>query len=177
MRIFFGVRLSQPETEQLASLQARIPEQLEGARPRLVPPANFHLTLAFLGNLDPSRLDGLQQCGDRVQTQCSPGLAAMGRISGFPHPGSRLIALTGTPDAALDHLYEHLLESLAANSYLAERRPFLPHITLARLTYSAIPNPSWPLSLDLPVVSFALFQSVSNTRGVQYRVLKEWTLS
>ncbi len=177
MRIFFGVRLSQPQTALIASGQARISQELEGARPRLVAPDNFHLTLAFLGNLGTSRLEGLRQCGGQIARQCEPGLATMSRISGFPHAGSRIIALTGTSDRLLDNLHESLLECLSASSYLVERRPFLPHITLARLTYSVIPSPCWPLSLELPIASFALFHSVSNTRGVQYRVLDEWALS
>jgi len=138
MRLFVALRLPAAVREPLAAKAARLRAQLPPAR--WVPAANLHLTLQFLGQIEPNLLPGLGDllagcfCHQRSfrlelsQGGCfpprRPARVAWVGFASCP----RLMELQATVAAAVR-------ERLGIDS---EARPFHPHLTLAR------PRHPWP---------------------------------
>jgi 2'-5' RNA ligase len=104
-----------------------------GSNLRWVPPAEWHLTLAFMGAVDDERLEVL-----RLQLQppvAAPsftlGFAAFGL---FPPAGPPRVLWIGVDEgaAALRALHGEIGRRLHATGLVTEDRTFSPHLTLAR---------------------------------------------
>jgi 2'-5' RNA ligase len=99
---------------------------------RVVPPESLHVTLAFLGYLPEKEIAPL---GEIVAGLTSPAPEIrlgdpVGKPSGR-HP--RLFALPADSSAAVE-LQAELQEKLVAERlYKPEKRPFWPHVTVARV--------------------------------------------
>jgi 2'-5' RNA ligase len=128
MRLF--VALDAPPSV-VADLAAAV-DPVRGDRPwlRWVPPERWHLTLAFLGQVDAGRVDGLRDRLARAAARHSPvtmQLAGAGRFGGR-------VLWVGIRGAVAD--VGRLAGSVAAGSRRAgipvEDRPYRPHLTIAR---------------------------------------------
>ncbi|GAA5191838.1 RNA 2',3'-cyclic phosphodiesterase [Ferrimonas gelatinilytica] len=182
-RLFFAVPLDRINQLALIRQQARLsgvlsrPEMAEGEkkphRPaRLVPVANLHLTLAFLGNVTQSQRQALLA---RWQTLAVPRVTLT--LDGLAHwPRARVICLTTqyTPPP-LSQLANALRRDAACHGLHASQRGFRPHITLFR---DVGPLPAGPLTLTQPITltinKVALMESVFEPGGVRYQSIKTW---
>ena len=175
-RCFIAVAVDHQLGLELIGLRDRAMDHLRAARPRAVPAGNFHLTLAFLGELPEARLAALQSCIDGLVQAEQPGNIALTHASCFPDAKSRVFAAQGEADPSASRLYRHLRTALADKGFLMAHQEFRPHITLARLAHSFVPAPRWPLALALPVDGLALYESVQRQGEVRYRLLRRWEL-
>jgi len=99
---------------------------------RVVPPESLHVTLAFLGYMPEKEIERL---GEIVAGLASPAPEIrlgdpVGKPSGR-HP--RLFALPADSPAAVSLQAELQEELVAARLYKPEKRPFWPHVTVARV--------------------------------------------
>ena len=98
-----------------------------GGRP--VHPRDLHLTLAFLGPLSPARLE---DAIGAVSTIAHPAIEIpLGRFGCFRRAGVLWLAPRARP-VGLVELHSVVSARLLEAGFAAERRPFKPHITLAR---------------------------------------------
>lgn len=122
MRLFAAVRPAGLSREVLEQAQRDLRRQGRGTFPH---PDDLHLTLAFLGETE--RLDAA--CG-ALET-----LAGSGRFSltaeGLGRFGDTWWAGTA-PCPALEALAASARRALEAAGFSLEKKPFVPHITLAR---------------------------------------------
>lgn len=127
MRCFIGCSVSQRDK---ATLEALI-QSRAGAGWRLIPPANYHLTLCFLGDQLPATLAAL---AERLRTGIPrrPGRGRALALAPFPTPAAPLVALELMPDAALLALHTAVVRCMAATGITGAASGFRPHITLAR---------------------------------------------
>jgi 2'-5' RNA ligase len=145
-------------------------------------PDGWHVTLAFLGNTDPSAVPGLVSALRDV----IDGLAAFrletGGIGAFPRPGAAQAIWYGVSDP------HHQLTELAAGVQAAvlpssERARFRPHLTLARSRVRrGEPLGAWLASLDPPpgrltVGGLTLFRSHLGRGPARYEALARLPLS
>lgn len=141
MRLFIAAELPGEMRDALAETSALLRASLRG---RFVAPDSFHVTLAFLGDVDPWRIDDAADaiddaCRDLHATMCSFGdLGSFGRRSsatlwqGFSEPGVLPIAARQVRD------------ELTRRDFTFDSKKFLPHITLMRavnLSSGALPTP------------------------------------
>jgi 2'-5' RNA ligase len=169
MRYFLGLDLS--PTSKIALEQWR-----ERALPRfekLVPAANFHITLCFLGQVSDKTLDILCSQMDNVESgRISVDLDQMGY---WAKPKILFLAPSRVP-ANLSILAK-VTEKIANHCQIDMRQgEYKPHITIARGLKN---NP--PCELFKPNVScdfdhIHLFESVSGKHGVRYPIRKSWSL-
>ncbi len=171
MRVFFGLGLSAAEAIALADWRERC-VHCDG---RAVPMANFHLTLAFLGELQPRRLDGLLSSADAV---VSAELATqrqlfIDQVGYWSRPGIYWAGPSSWPDelTRLAGALRSLTQKFGARR---ERSAFQPHITLFRRCETAPPAPSAPPAIDITAGSVSLFESRQGREGVSYHPLAEW---
>ena len=166
-RLFFALWPDKPARTALAARAAEI-AKLAGGRP--VPAANIHLTLVFLGEVDPLRIEALR--GAAEGTRGFSFTLALDRIGEFRRAG---VAWAGCrrPPAEMMEFQAALEQRIREAGFVPDDRPFAPHLTLAR----HVRNP--PDAGDIEAVSWRAksFALVESARGeAAYRTLAEWPL-
>jgi 2'-5' RNA ligase len=137
-RLFVAVELPQTWLDALASVQTHLGRALEAAGAsglRWVRPEGIHLTLKFLGETEPSRLPQLEEAlADAVSSPPSLRLALS--EAGCSSSGRRVrlvwVGLAGGVDR-IALLATRVDDACAGLGFERERRPFAPHLTLARV--------------------------------------------
>jgi 2'-5' RNA ligase len=173
-RVFVALELPAGQRRALALHAAEALGSSPGVR--LVPEADLHVTLVFCGLLDEAQCAAVAGETRRVAAGAGPCTLA---IRGSLRLGSAL-ALELAPDrgaAGLVALRERLAAALAAAALAGEdaQRPWLPHLTLARLRRGAgLPAPvvtanGWPA--EVAPSGVAAFISLPMPGGVRYRPL------
>jgi RNA 2',3'-cyclic 3'-phosphodiesterase len=91
----------------------------------------LHLTLAFLGDVDDEDLAAVRAATRSAAAAHAPFDADLRGLGAFPHPGRARVAWAGwgAGAEAVTALQATLARALAGP---ADRRPFSPHVTLAR---------------------------------------------
>ena len=132
-RLFVAVWLPGEAREEAE----RIRRRLAAAEPSLgwVAPENLHVTLAFLGDVEPDRIADLTERIGQALRGAAPFTVQPGSLGTFPAAGRvRVVWLgleVGTEEIAA--LASRLSGTLVAGSYMAPPdRPFTAHVTLGR---------------------------------------------
>jgi 2'-5' RNA ligase len=170
VRLFFALVPDADVRTALARLARKCAGEA-GGRPSS--PEAMHLTLAFIGEVDASRRELLAAIGARL-----PRIAFdvdLDRIGGFRAARVAWIAPSAPPEA-LSALQVALATELASAGFPTERRPFRPHLTLARhcrVPLASVPTPNvhWPVS------RLALIESTLDPAGARYREVAGWELA
>ena len=136
---------------------------------RATPPGNLHITLAFLGPLTEADLATVVRVPPIPSREFTIGLDKLGHWS-----RSRVLWLGASrAPAELLRLERGLWDALVAAGFERERRPYSPHVTLARKARSVsldIDTVAWPVS------ELALVESRPGARHPVYEVLRIWKL-
>jgi RNA 2',3'-cyclic 3'-phosphodiesterase len=162
-RLFFALW---PDADARARLEPLAAELAAAASGKPVPIAKVHLTLAFLGEVEPARIAVAVEAARRVRF---PRFAfALDRVGSFR--GAR-VAWAGCAQVPgpLAALAGDLCGRLAAAGFALEDRPYTPHATLARriarnVATAAVAPIAWP------VAGFSLVRSETGTG--RYAVLE-----
>lgn len=173
MRVFFGLALDGATALQVATWRERQLACVGTA----VPPANFHITLAFIGALDEPAIERLCLSVDNwlAQTALSGATLQLDTTGYWPKPGIFWLGPADWPEQ-LTRLAQKLNSLGSAAGARRDRNPFQPHITLYRHCDIPPPAPASPPSIALRYAAFALFESRQGKRGVSYHILQDWTL-
>jgi 2'-5' RNA ligase len=186
-RLFFGVPVPGPAR---APLEAALPE-LEPLLPgaRLAPPGGWHLTLAFLGQVQPEMADEVVRVGEAAATAVGPARLRLEGAGTFPESGRKARVLwtgIGGDTEILVRLVAALSSACKAAGLRSEDRPLAPHLTLARFSTPA-PVPQKALDLVAAAAAesepweareLACFRStLGGPRGARYRVVREFPLT
>jgi 2'-5' RNA ligase len=154
MRLFTGIDLPKSVQDQLAALIGRVRST---ARLRWSPTANLHLTTKFIGEWPQPRLDELVA---RLRT-APAGTRVDIRIRGlgwFPNPHSPRVFWAGVEaSASLAELARATEQACAALGIAVEKRPFSPHLTLARIPQPVPLEALRKAVADLESVDFGSF--------------------
>ncbi len=132
-RTFIALDLSEATRVALRGELRRLARALPDVR--FVDPANLHLTLAFLGELDDETLAAVIALAGEVARHAAPfelALAGLG-VFGLPTAPRVIWVGVGGETRALLALQRRLAAALEAEGFPREQRPFSPHLTLARL--------------------------------------------
>lgn len=102
---------------------------------RWVDPQGVHLTLAFLGELDDAQLAKALAATQYAATQANPFTYRLAGLGTFGPPRSPRVLWMGIsePSATLDGVHHALALALEEQGFTTEKRPFSPHLTLARI--------------------------------------------
>lgn len=126
-RLFIALDLPAAVEHRLAGIVAAAPT---GVRP--TPAGQVHLTLHFLGDVAESRIDAVRGALNAVRSP--PLILDLAGVGRFPPRGRPTVLWAGVvPHRALTDLHARLAEAIGAAGLPVERRPFVPHVTLARL--------------------------------------------
>ena len=132
MRLFVALDLDNDAIQAIAAVQQRIAKALEGNR-SIKQVAHMHLTLAFLGEIAeaavPAVVDTLS-----ANIDMRPFAAGFQGLGVFPPRGAPRVLWLGVEEGA-EQIVEVQREVASRVERLGlplERRPFHPHLTLAR---------------------------------------------
>ena len=172
-RIFIGIPVDARAQHHINCLLKPLKESHPDLR--WVPENNRHLTLAFLGDVPLSTVENLVDLLDETYRGKKCSRLSLTRLTRFPEPNSKIIALTGEPDRSLDRLLYATSRLLQSNDQPEDPREFLPHVTLARFgrKKGAKIAVDQPVNIKLEVTDIRLYQSVLTESGPIYSVLKE----
>lgn len=129
MRLFFALDPNNAVRAALCAVQQRMAAQKIDCA--LVPAGNFHVTLRFLG--ETNDLGGIS----KALCECVRGIRPFElRLSGLSAfgagPKKTVVALLSGNTAEAKALFESAEAALGRVGFLREKRPLVPHITLAR---------------------------------------------
>lgn len=130
-------------------------------------PADWHLTLHFLGAVPAGRLDELRA---GLVVPVAPFMLRFGEPALWPH-GLAVLLPSATP-SELSRLHERLGQAVRALGLATDARPYRPHLTLARRAATAEP-PAQGAAFDWPVRGYALMESTGDAAR-RYRVLQAY---
>ncbi|HHW14226.1 MAG TPA: RNA 2',3'-cyclic phosphodiesterase [Firmicutes bacterium] len=133
LRVFIAVDLPSSLQGRLGSVAERL-HGLPGDA-RWVSAAHLHLTLRFLGELEPASVELVKETVGRVASRHRPFSLALGGLGLFPERGAPNVVWVGVDAgrAELMALQRDLERELELSGFPPEDRPFTPHLTLARL--------------------------------------------
>lgn len=129
MRLFAGLAVGTDVRDRLAAALAPLHPRVAGLR--WSAPDGWHLTLAFLGDVDPHRLDDVRAVAAQAAARAPTVDLRIGAAGRF---GPRVLwaGVDGDPSDATGTLGEHLQAALARAGLPVQRRPVAPHLTVAR---------------------------------------------
>jgi 2'-5' RNA ligase len=169
VRCFFAVWPDAAARRRIAAAAAVVEG---GAGARLVPPENYHLTVAFVGEIAAAQLAVLRQVGRELRaTAFTPTFDA---YEYWPKPEVVVAAAREIP-AALSGLWQRLHRDLNGHGLALAPKRLRPHVTLARKVTQA---PVWPAMspVEWSAREFSLVRSDSAEAGPAYTVVDTWPL-
>jgi 2'-5' RNA ligase len=174
MRTFFGLELTANTTLQVADWRDR--QLAQAGRP--VSPVNFHITLAFVGELHRGSLERLSRSVDDwlMNTPVAAGELLLDRTGYWQKQGIYWLGPSHWPQP-LARLATKLRSLATGVGARLDRNPFQPHITLFRNYRDAPPAAATAPAITMAYSDFALFESRQGRHGVSYHPLQRWQLS
>jgi 2'-5' RNA ligase len=104
-------------------------------------PESWHLTLAFLGGVDPEMVDGVRARASEVAGRHAPMRLVAGGIGAFPSASRARVVWYGVQDH--DGRLAALAGDLAHSLKLEAGSPFRAHVTLARVRRGSADLRGW----------------------------------
>ncbi len=130
-RLFVALLL--PETTR-ASLRSATEPLRAGALPvRWTPAHQLHITLRFLGSVEPGRIERVGDAVERTAAAVRPLHLVLRDIGAFPSLSRARVVWVGVePDPGLADLHGRLTDALEPLGFPREERLFHAHVTLGR---------------------------------------------
>jgi len=176
-RLFVGVRVSLATANHLAKAADTLARRARdgGLDIRWESPANYHLTLKFLGwtRIETIRvltdaLEGAARGSQRITFRTA-------RIGGFPSIDKASVVWAGVEDqGAIGQLAARIETAMVGIGYAAETRPFHPHVTIGRMKETRLlKDVVLPIAEqmfgDTRIDAVTLFESETKSSGSMYR--------
>ncbi|HYF62752.1 MAG TPA: RNA 2',3'-cyclic phosphodiesterase [Herpetosiphonaceae bacterium] len=182
-RLFIGMLL--PEATRAAIEPAAQALRSQGLAVRWVRPENWHITLHFLGNVDPAAFPALDACfAEEVAGLTAPTLRCHA-LGAFPNERKPRVLWAGV-SGDKERLGLIHAAAVAAGRVVGvepERRPYTPHVTLGYVRDQAGPaeraaggaalgRVGWTGDSPRPYPSVALIRSTLTKAGSAYTPLR-----
>ena len=180
VRLFLAVALPPRQLDWLEACERELGELWPAAR--WTSAAGRHVTLKFLGATDPGLVPTIAELAGGVASLRNQAAVRLEGLGVFPSMRRARVLWVGLadPEELLTALATGLDEALAEVGFEAEKRPYSPHVTLARfrtpVRVEALPDPP-PLPDPFEVASFGLWRSRLSPKGATYELLEDFTLA
>ena len=138
---------------------------------RLMRADTLHITLAFLGSTPAGQLDALIACADRVQSDAFELI--LDQAGYWRHNRIGWLGASQTPPQHVE-LVGMLNSALQVAGFPVDGRPHVPHVTLLRKSSGGELPGCAPVRW--PIHEFVLVQSVTESDGAHYAVIRRWPL-
>ncbi len=163
-RLFFALW---PDDAVLDRIR-RVREELGLDQGKPVPAENFHITLLFLGDVPDQTIDALKALAGRLSLE--PTEIVLDRLEHWVRPAVLCLTASAVPEPLAD-LVDQLKRSVRKLGFKPEKRPFRPHLTLARKVRRRVVERDIE-PVHWPVRDFVLVRS---DRGSRYTIIGRWS--
>jgi len=183
MRLFVALPISSQLRERLAVFLGEL-RQADG-KPRWAHPENLHVTLKFIGHFADQRLGDVARALEKVAPRPQIALEIRG-IGFFPNDRRPAVVWAGIKaPPELTSLAVQIDEALAPCGIARDTRPFLPHLTLARLKEPRLSGSLRTLTANSKdrvfggqiSTEFHLMESKTKSTGAEYTTLHSFPLT
>ena len=175
-RLFAGLEVPDEISQTLSLLRGGLP----GAR--WIEPEDYHVTLRFIGDIDPSSANEIASLLLRINRK--PFEVTVQGLASFGGKKPRAVVASVLPTRPLLELQAELERIMRRLGVGPDTRKFTPHITLARLRDVSTQDVADYLSLrgyyptrTFTASRFALFSSRASTGGGPYVVEDSYALT
>jgi 2'-5' RNA ligase len=140
IRSFIAIELSEEAKKGLAKLRKEL-ERDEHKFVKWVDTEVIHLTLKFLGNIPSKRVTEITGAVEKAAQGISPFRLEISGLGAFPNLKQARVLWVGVVGEVdkLSNLQQNIDLALFALGFSKEERPFVPHLTLARIREGASP--------------------------------------
>ena len=169
MRAFIALDVPEEFAGELADLARQLSP---AARGRYLPRGNYHLTLAFLGDIGEAQARDAVAALDAACAGASPVELRPAGLGHFGRPRDATLWLGLEPVPELTGLAAAVRDELAAAGLAYDAKEFRPHITLARrvqLPRGPLPELLFPQSAH--AARATLYKSTLEPDGAVYKPL------
>lgn len=173
-RLFIGIKIE--NLPNITSLSYSLRKQLAGESIIWVDPANFHLTLKFLGDVEKSYLNSIKLILEQIsQTQKSFSLQ-LNKLGYFGRKSQPTVLwLDFQPCEELIKLQQTVENSLTELGFDREEKKYSPHLTIARIKridsierFNKLMQPETLFSDKVIIDEFQFFESTLKPSGPVY---------
>jgi 2'-5' RNA ligase len=164
-RLFFALVPDNPVRSEVGRIQAGI-----GGAGRAVPPANFHVTLAFLGLQRTEVIPTVCDIAGRLRLE--PCRVVMDEVGTFARAGVMWLGVSRLPES-LRRFQQELMEALQAAEIGHDPKPWTFHLTLYRRLRKPFPTLP-PVAIEWALKGFDLVESAAARKGVEYHSIGPW---
>ena len=155
MRLFTAIDLSE---KVLANMERLIRQLRPTARINWSPPSNLHITSKFIGEWPEPRLAELKAALAALPPR-PPIAVRIARLGYFPNPHSPRVFWAGIEAPGLEALARDTDRALEKLGVAPEKRPFSPHLTLARIKEPVPMTALLQAVAGLPSLDFGAFEA------------------
>lgn len=176
--------------ERVAALASRLARAAHAAKNdayRAARTEQLHYTLKFLGAVDEDGQARSCEVGSRIAAAYAPFALTLAGVGAFPKAARPRVVWVGARDGAakLTALAQGLDAALVTAGFVAEERPFAPHLTIARMkgtsgqadVAAAIEKYAAADVGTMHVTEFSLMQSKVTSAGATYTPVATFPLA
>src|SRR5581483_2567887 len=189
-RTFIALEMNTALQRHLEEVTRQVARALPGVR--WLDPAGIHLTLAFLGELNDEQLSEAMNASATAARQVRAFSYRLSRLGIFGSPRQPRIIWMGIeePSGSLIRLHRLLNQELEQRGFEIDKRPFSPHLTLARVKSPLTPAEQQELQrlladdqrdiaspTDYPASLIHVMKSELSRSGAHYTSLREYKLT
>jgi len=182
MRTFIACPIPENVLEKIFLIQERL-KQFHW-KIRWVPLSNIHLTLSFLGDIDPALQQDIEKILVQLVNQHHSFNFSLGHLGVFPNPRRPSVIWIGLlgDTQALIQFQKKLQLALEPLGFPLDKRSFKAHLTLGRVK-SQIPGNELAEMLAMKPSEqecrficdrIVFFQSILSPKGAKYYSLSKW---
>ncbi|AZG74593.1 RNA 2',3'-cyclic phosphodiesterase [Shewanella livingstonensis] len=171
-RLFVGFSLDKSQEEKILLLQHRL-KLLINNEAKIVSDTNLHMTLGFLGQVDPtsytSIINAIGLMHKPIFQQPLDTLALW--------QSTQLICLKGQASKPLLAMIQSLISIAKQHNLFVSQHQYTPHISLFRhVNMTNLPILGCTTNLSLTPTHLHLYQSINNSQQINYSIIKSWPL-
>ena len=184
IRCFIAIEIPERIQNQLARIQGTLRNQIQKAS--WVKPSNVHLTLKFLGDVDPDNLESIAEAIERVAIRHRSFSLRVGGLGTFPNFARPRVIWAGvkTGGERVSALAQDINVALSYCGFAPDTKKFNAHLTIARVKgridlrpyanqyrqYDRIDG------AEMSVNTISLIQSQLQPTGAIYSTLQSYSL-
>lgn len=176
-KLFVGIELDDDVRAACTSIAQRL--QSCGLVARFEPPEKLHVTLAFLGWVEPEAVGPISVAMENVARKHSPFVLRLDRVDAFPNERKPRVVWIGSHDQGQPFReLSHALRVAYEERGFSFDKDALAHVTVARVKEPRRPLPMLDgiEPVEQRVASIALFDSIPAKGTTRYEVRKRAAL-
>ena len=185
IRCFVAIEIPASIQNRIGRIQGTLRKQIQKAS--WVKPGNIHLTLKFLGDVDPEDLESIGETLEGVTSRHSSFSLRIGSVGAFPNLARPRVMWAGVTVGGerVSALARNINLALSDCGFSLDAKKFNPHLTIARLKERIDLRPHIDQyrqydnidGAEMTVDTISLIQSQLHPQGAIYSTLQSHSLT